>query len=115
MGKKSQVHQEQEANQQLKPHQDVQDQAHVNQPESPAIAARRAMNAPGKLAPKQILALQRTVGNRVVQRHLAAGHGALVKGQTSSAVEERVRAPSLAISYLAAATNNIVSGSEERS
>jgi hypothetical protein len=52
------------------PNQAVQDQAPVHQQASPAAVAQRAIRTPGRLAPKQVLALQRTVGNRAVQRLL---------------------------------------------
>ncbi len=70
MGEKSQDHQEQEANPQLVPNQAVQDQAPVHQQASPAAVAQRAIRTPGRPTPKQVLALQRTVGNRAVQRLL---------------------------------------------
>jgi hypothetical protein len=68
MSKGSQDHQEQEANPQLVPYHTVQEQTPVHQPPSPVADAHRALKAPGKPTTKQVLALQRTVGNRAVQR-----------------------------------------------
>ena len=73
MSSRPQDHQEQEANPQLTPHQDdVKEQAPVHQPASPAAALQRAQK--GQLSnrqPADILALQKTIGNRAVQRLVA--------------------------------------------
>ena len=72
MSQRPQDHQEQEANPQLTPHQDVQDQVPVHQPASPAAALQRAQK--GQISnrqPADILALQKTIGNRAVQRLVA--------------------------------------------
>jgi hypothetical protein len=68
MSERAHDHQEQEANPQLVPNQNVPDQAPVHQQVSPAAIAQRAIRAPGRPTPKQVLALQRTVGNQAVQR-----------------------------------------------
>jgi hypothetical protein len=70
MANRSQEFRDQKADQQAKPSHVAQDRAPVEQRESPADSAQRAMSAPGTLAPRQALALQRAVGNRAVQRHL---------------------------------------------
>ena len=88
MGEKSQDHQEQEANPQLKPNQDVQDQAPVHQQASPAAAAQRAIRAPGKLTPKQVLALQKAVGNRAVQRLVQSSPGVVQRHLSPSGLDE---------------------------
>jgi len=72
MSQRPQDHQEQEANPQLTPHQDVQESAPVHQPVSPAAALQRAQK--GQISnrqPADILALQKSIGNRAVQRLVA--------------------------------------------
>ncbi len=64
-------HQEQEADPRPMPHQDVHDGSPVHSQPSPSAAAHRALRQSGKLAPRRVLALQRTVGNRAVQRIVA--------------------------------------------
>ena len=71
MGNKSQDHQGREKDSHLKPIKNNQDQSAVHEQTSPAADAQRAIMAPGELTPKRVLALQRTVGNRVVQRIVA--------------------------------------------
>ena len=72
MSQKSQGHQEQEANARLVPNRAVQDHAPVHQQASPATAAQHAIKAPlSEMTSNDILALQRTAGNRCVQRMLA--------------------------------------------
>jgi hypothetical protein len=71
MGNRSQGFEDQQADRQAKPSHIAQDRAPVQQQESPADSAQRAISAPDKLAPQQALALQRAVGNRAVQRHLS--------------------------------------------
>jgi hypothetical protein len=114
MGDGSHVHQEQDADQLLTPHQDVEDQASVNQQDSPANAAR-SLNAPGTLAPKQVLALQGVVRHRAVQRHLALPAADAADRQVDSAnryaSDEDYRAATL---YLGAATKNLIMGTEKQ-
>jgi hypothetical protein len=93
MSQRTQDHQEQEANPQLVPNQDVQDQAPLHQQASPAAAARRAKHAPEKLAPNQVLALQKTVGNRAVQRLVQSPSGAVQRhmdARTRGEIEDQV-------------------------
>ena len=68
MSQKAQDLKEQGADSQLLPGQEVKDQAPVHQQASPFAAAQLAKNAPGKLSPTQVLALQKSVGNQAVQR-----------------------------------------------
>ena len=71
MGDRSQNHQEQDANPQLKPTLEVQDQAPASEPTSPAVASQRVERAPpSAIRPSDILALQGAVGNWPVQRML---------------------------------------------
>jgi hypothetical protein len=62
--------QDRQTDQPATPSHALQDQAPLQQQESPADSARRAIGAPNRLAPQQALALQKAVGNRAVQRHL---------------------------------------------
>ncbi len=68
-------HQEREADPRLKSNQNVQDRSPVHQQPSPSAAAQRALARSGILTAKRVLALQRTVGNRAVQRVVAARAG----------------------------------------
>ena len=69
MSQRSQEHQDQVANPQLTPSQDVESQTPVHQGGAAADALQRARgDSSATLRPSDVLALQRTVGNRAVQR-----------------------------------------------
>ena len=71
MGTQSHEHKAKESKQPLTHDQEAQEKNSLPEHESPANAAHHALNAPEMLAPSQVRALQRTVGNRAVQRTLA--------------------------------------------
>jgi hypothetical protein len=78
MGHQSQEHQEQTANPQLTPSQDVESQAPVNQQGAASEALQRAQSASSApMRPSEVLALQRTVGNRAVQRIVESPGGSV--------------------------------------
>ncbi len=78
MGEKPLNHQEQEASPQLNPADKVQGQGPVSEETSPTAAAQRALNTPPVARkPSDYLALQKTVGNRAVQRIVQAPPGAV--------------------------------------
>ena len=78
MSEKSGNHQEQEASPQLSPSQEVQAQGPVSEQTSPTAAAQRAMRTPPiARQPSDYLALQKTVGNRAVQRIVESSDGAV--------------------------------------
>ena len=78
MSEKSGNHQEQEASPQLSPAQEVQAQGPVSEQTSPTAAAQRAISTPPiARQPSDYLALQKTVGNRAVQRIVESSDGAV--------------------------------------
>jgi hypothetical protein len=68
MGSKTQDHHEKDAKTPLVPEQDGQEQAPIHENAPPSNAVRRARSEPGRLKSTDVSALQRSVGNRAVQR-----------------------------------------------
>jgi hypothetical protein len=78
MGHQSQEHQDQLTNPQLTPSQDIESQAPVHQQGAASEALQRAQGASSApLRPSDVLALQRTVGNRAVQRLVESPGGSV--------------------------------------
>ena len=78
MSQRSQEHQDQAESPQLAPSQDVESQTPVHQQGAASDALQRAKGASSAtLRPSDILALQRTVGNRAVQRLIESPGGSV--------------------------------------
>jgi hypothetical protein len=78
MSQRSQEHQDQAADPQLAPSQDVESPTPVHQPGAAADALQRARgDSSATLRPSDVLALQRTVGNRAVQRLVESAPGSI--------------------------------------
>lgn len=91
-------------------HQTVPDQSVTHQAADALQRARRA--PPSRLSPANILALQKTVGNRAVQRHIWSGHADLAVNQLTASQRRHAKDPGYAIFNLGTALHNVINGSQ---
>jgi hypothetical protein len=114
MAGKSQDLQDRSAHRQPLPEPAARDQAPAQDHESPAEAARRAGDAPGRLTPKQVVALQRTVGNRAVQRHVVGDVRDMVSASAEQVRQGSYRdRPEEALTLLASCVRELALNTEE--